>query len=289
MTPESEAFFAAPQQFADVGTAELAYRKFGSGPPLLCIHGWPLRGSTFRRIVPALSKHFTVFVTDSPGLGETRWRDDHDFAFVSQVKAYVRFVEKVGLGPFKLLGQDTGATIGRQLALELGRGQVEKLAMLNTEIPNHRPPFITLFQKVTALPGSALSFQLLLRSKLFQESSMGFGGCFDDLKLLEGDFQEQMVAPLIADRRRMQGVIHYLRGIDWQMVDAFKTRHAELRVPLLMVWGADDPTFPVPRAEEMVGQFPDCRGLKTIPKAKLLVHEERPEEVVNHLLPFFLG
>jgi pimeloyl-ACP methyl ester carboxylesterase len=55
---------------------------------------------------------------------------------------------------------------------------------------------------------------------------------------------------------------------------------------VLLVWGADDPTFPLERARGMVSQLAHCRGLVPIRGARLLVHEERPAEVADAALPF---
>jgi pimeloyl-ACP methyl ester carboxylesterase len=38
----------------------------------------------------------------------------------------------------------------------------------------------------------------------------------------------------------------------------------------------------------MASQFPNCAGFEAIPNAKLLVHEEQPEQVAVALLRFFL-
>jgi pimeloyl-ACP methyl ester carboxylesterase len=56
-------------------------------------------------------------------------------------------------------------------------------------------------------------------------------------------------------------------------------------MPVLLIWGADDPTFPVALARAMVGQFPNAR-IAEIPGAKLLVHEEKPAEVARLALEF---
>lgn len=37
----------------------------------------------------------------------------------------------------------------------------------------------------------------------------------------------------------------------------------------------------------MVGQIPDCRGLRAVPGASLLVHEEKPDAVAEHALAFY--
>ena len=70
-------------------------------------------------------------------------------------------------------------------------------------------------------------------------------------------------------------------------MDGFATGNARLNVPVLFVWGEDDPTFPIEQARPMATQLPDCRGFKAVPGASLLVHEERPDVVAEHALAFY--
>jgi haloalkane dehalogenase len=55
-----------------------------------------------------------------------------------------------------------------------------------------------------------------------------------------------------------------------------------------LVWGDRDPFFPIARAREMVGTFPDAR-LHVVEGAGLFVHEERAQEVAQALLPVLVG
>jgi hypothetical protein len=41
-------FQQAPPQWIEVDNAKLAYRRIGSGPDVLFVHGWPLSSSTWR-------------------------------------------------------------------------------------------------------------------------------------------------------------------------------------------------------------------------------------------------
>jgi pimeloyl-ACP methyl ester carboxylesterase len=233
-----------------------------------------------------LSERFTCVLPDTPGLGDTEWGETTDFRFAAQAERLRVFADQIGLEHHSILAHDTGATIARQLAL-IDPSRVDKLVLLNTEIPGHRPPWIPLFQRTTALPGSAVAFKLLLRSAAFRHSSMGYGGCFSDRGLLdEDDFLTCFVRPLLEAPHRMLGVVKYLGGIDWALVDGLARRHAEIEAPVLLVWGADDPTFPVARARAMAGQFRNGRGICEIARAKLLLHEERPAEVAAAVLPF---
>jgi haloalkane dehalogenase len=266
----------------DVGTAAIAYTETGSGPPVLLIHGWPLDGRTWRKLTLPGRR---LIMADSPGAGATTYTDAHEFRFRGQAEAYARFVDGLGLDRFDIVAHDTGATIARELALIVG-ARVKRLAMINTEIPGHRPPWIQTYQKITALPGAAASMQLLLRSRTYLRSSAGFGGAFCDLSLLDNEFHDFFIAPLVRDRARLAGQIRYLRGIDWEVVDSLATRHKDIAAETLFVWGEDDPTFPLSLAKAMVGQLAHCRGIEVIPRAKLLVHEERPDEVSAKLRSF---
>jgi pimeloyl-ACP methyl ester carboxylesterase len=275
-----------PPAFADVGSARIAWRSVGHGEPLLLIHGWPFSSWSFRRVLPRLAQRFTCFLPDTPGLGETEWRDEHDFRFAHQAESLRRFADALDLTRYSVLAFDTGATIARQLAL-IDPARVRRLVLLNTEIPGHRPPWIPLFQRSVGLPGSGASMRLLLRSRRLRRSGLGFGGCFRDLgRIDDPDFLAGTVAPLLASKQRLAGAQRYLAGIDWALVDGLARRHAEIAAPVLFVWGEDDPTFPIERARAMVSQLRDCRGLVAVPGARLLVHEEKPDAVADAALPF---
>jgi len=279
-------FLAAPVQYQETGTARLAYRRFGSGPALLLVHGFPLSGFTWRKVLPALAECYTCYVPDVPGMGESTWTDATDFSFPGQGRTLKAFVDGLGLTRYSVLAQDTGGTFARCLALEDG-ARVAKLVLINTEMPRHRPPWIPLYQFLMLLPGTLTVFGLLLRSDLYLRSPLGFGGCFTDMRLIEGDFHTQVVEPFLRSPLRMEGMRRYLRGATWEPVDALERDHARLTMPVQLIWGADDPTFPVARARVMVNQFPNAR-LAEVPGARLLVHEEKPDEVAR-LVRDFLG
>jgi len=278
------AFLAAPTEKIDVGTARLAYRRFGTGPALLLVHGFPLSGFTWRKVLPALAERHTCYVPDLPGMGESEWTEATDFSFPGQGHTLKAFVDRLALTRYSVLAQDTGGTFARCLALEDG-ARIDKLILVNTEMPGHRPPWIPLYQLLMRVPGVLTVFSLLLRSNLYLRSPMGFGGCFVDLGLIEGAFHEHVVAPLLESPLRMEGMRRYLRGATWEPVDALARDHARLTMPVQLIWGADDPTFPIALARAMVVQFPNAR-LDEVAGAKLLVHEEKPAEVARLALAF---
>jgi pimeloyl-ACP methyl ester carboxylesterase len=101
--------------------------------------------------------------------------------------------------------------------------------------------------------------------------------------LIEGDFHAHVVEPLRRSPKRREGMRRFLLGAKWGPVDALAREHSHLRMPVRLIWGANDPTFPIDLARAMVNQFPHAE-LVAIDGAKLLVHEEKPAEVAREVL-----
>ena len=276
----------AAVSFVDLGHCQLAYRKVGSGPPLFLVHGYPLSGLTFRYLTRGLAEHFTCYVPDLPGLGETRWTARTDFMFGAQAETLKAFIDALGLTSYAVVAHDTGGTIARRLAI-IDRSRLTRMALIGTEIPGHRPPWIPLFQKV-ANPEQTRTFKFLMSRRWFRRSSAAFGGCFTDLSLIDGEFFDVLIKPMLDDERRISGQTRYLMGIDWKLVDALKVDHAKIAAPVLLVWGEDDPVFPVEEARPMATQLGNCAGFVMLPGGKLFVHEEMPEAVLPVLLDFLV-
>ncbi|MGQ0619288.1 MAG: alpha/beta fold hydrolase [Panacagrimonas sp.] len=277
-------FLSAPTQWIETGAARLICRRFGTGPALLLVHGFPLSGFTWRKLLPELSTHYTCYVPDLPGMGESEWSNQTDFSFPGQGRTLKALADGLGLTRYSVIAQNTGGTFARFLALK-DPDRVERLVLINTEMPGHRPPWIPLYQFLLRLPATLSVFRRLLASRSFLRSPMGFGGCFTDLSLIEGEFHRQFVEPLLRSQRRMEGLQQYLIGARWGPVDALAHDHARLRMPVQLLWGEDDPTFPVAHVQAMLGQFPNAQ-LITIPGARLLVHEEKPQQVIQAVMAF---
>jgi pimeloyl-ACP methyl ester carboxylesterase len=270
--------------FGDKDT-RVAYRIIGSGPALLMIHGYPLHGLTYRKIVPDLRRDHTCVVVDLPGAGESVWSRRTAFRFPAQAQLLRDLMNDLGTKRYTVLGHDTGGSVARHLALA-APDQVRKLVLINTEMPDHRPPWIPLYQALLNVPGSVSVLQRLLRVRAYRHSTAGFGGCFLDKRLIEGEFRELFINPLIRDHRRGVGYARFLRGLDWAENDALATLQGQIACPVAFIWGRLDQTFPYERALRMTRQFPNPAGFALIEKARLLPHEEQPEAVVRALRGF---
>jgi pimeloyl-ACP methyl ester carboxylesterase len=263
-----------------VGRASVHWRREGSGPALVLLHGFPLSGRTWDPIVARLRDRFTCWAPDLIGLGESHSEVDEDYASPGQARVFHEVLAQLGVESYALVGNDTGGWIARELAL-LDRARVTRLVLTNTEIPFHRPPWIPMYQALARVPGYGSVMRLLLRSRALRRSPLVFGGCFDDLSHLDGEFHRHFVEPLVSSDARIQGALRFLRQMKFERLDEFQRLHGELAIPTLFVWAANDPTFPIARAREMAKQFPNATGFHEIRNAKLFCYAEQPDEVAR--------
>jgi len=249
------------------------------------MHGFPLSGLTWRKVVPQLAQRFTCYALDLMGLGDSTSSDEADFSSPGQAAVFQQALLAQGLSSYALIGNDTGGWIAREIAL-LEPGRVTRLMLMNTEIPGHRPPWIPLYQRLATLPGSGFVLRRMLASRRVRRSAMGFGGCFVNLDLIDGEFAELFVAPLLSSADRLASMVRFLVNMKFERLDRFRELHGKLSMPVGFLWAAADPTFPEETARAMAAQFPNVAHFWSLPRGKLFVHEEQPDAVAQRVTEF---
>ena len=58
--------------------------RCGKGPPLVAIHGTPFSSQVWRRIVPLIAEHRTVYFFDLVGYGQSEMREGQDVSLAVQ-------------------------------------------------------------------------------------------------------------------------------------------------------------------------------------------------------------
>jgi len=277
----SEAFAARPRH-VDVPGGRLAYWRFGHGPDVVFVHGWPLHAATFRALVPLLAPRFTLHLFDLPGTGRTEWTGPIGIA--EHATTVRRAIDTLGLERYAFVAHDSGGAIARLVAADDPR--VRGLILGNTEIPGHHPWLVKLYAIAAKTPLLATLLVSGMRAGVVRRSFLGFGGCFADPHFVDGEFGDLFVRPLTSSTRVAEGQMALAKTLDFALMDTLERVHARITAPTLCVWGPGDPFFPIAKARRMLPQFRGGAELVEIPGAKLFAHEERPEDFARHAAPF---
>lgn len=81
------------------------------------------------------------------------------------------------------------------------------------------------------------AFRQLLRTSRFARSQHGFGACFHDPDALTEELVELFSRFWASAPERFEGMIAYLMAIDHGEVDQLHALHAQMRAPVMLIWG----------------------------------------------------
>lgn len=273
------------REAVDIGRTTMSYQEVGSGPNLVFVHGWPLNGNTWRNVVPHLDG-FTRYVIDLPGCGATKATDRTPLTVRGHADAVVDFIDALDLDDVVLVGQDSGGMMCR-FAAEKRPEQVAGLVLAGSEIPGVHAPLVNLFKALAKLPGAKAMFRFSIGNKFVAKTPLILGGTVYDKALLDGELRTNLLKPVLADSEGMDAAVAMIKDFSFDDIDALEDVHAKLTMPTLLVYGEDDGFFPVEKARAMAEQFGGPTEFVSIPKAKLLVHEEHPERLADLTRAFY--
>jgi len=281
----SELFRNEPHGHLDVGAGEVAHRRVGSGPDVLFVHGWPVSGATWRKLLPHLVDHVTCHVIDLPSAGSSRYGASTPLSIEQHIRTVRRVIDLLELDEVAVVGHDSGGMIARHAVV--GDPRLRALGLINTEPADPSWRF-TSFVAARRMPGLAPGLGWVAGRRRLRRSKFVFGDAFVDRSLLDGEFAEFVFEPLHVDPRARKAAAEVLRTFDMRYVRELRDIHRRIDVPVTLVWGAEDPFFPVDRARAMVDEFPNA-SIEVLEGVGLFSHEEAPAEVAAALLPALTG
>jgi haloalkane dehalogenase len=267
----------------DLGHSTVPWQTVGTGPDVVFVHGWPLHSATWRHVVERLQDRFTCHLIDLPGAGGSRSSKASPIDLRGHAVTLRDVIDRMGLESYALVAHDSGALFARMVAADDPR--VVGVLMGNTEIPGHAPTALKLLG-LLRLPFAQGVMRVAMGQRSFRRSQLGYGSCFHDTSHIEGEFVELFVDPLLASREAYDDEMRLIGSFDVRVVDELSAVHARMHCPVKLVWGAQDPWFPLEHARGMVDQFAGGAELVVVQDAKLLVHEEHPGRFADETAGF---
>jgi haloacetate dehalogenase len=109
-------------------------RRYGKGPAILMVHGFPRTSLMWRFLAPKLAEDHTVICVDLRAYGRSgipASTDDHfPYSKRAMAKELVEVMDKLGFPTFTLIGHDRGGRVSYRLALDHPK-HVERLAVFD--------------------------------------------------------------------------------------------------------------------------------------------------------------
>ena len=117
-----------------VNNINIAFSKYGKGFPMLLLHGYPQTKLMWRKIIPLLSKYYTVITADLRGYGDSdkpESKANHStYSKREMAKDQMLLMKKLGYSDFFCIGHDRGARVFHRAALDYPK-MIKKLVLID--------------------------------------------------------------------------------------------------------------------------------------------------------------
>jgi len=281
--------------FTELGSLRVHHTRGGHGSPVLFIHGLGSSGYIeWRFNLEATAERHRVYAPDLPGFGRTE-KPRARYGIPYFTRFIERYMEARGLRSAAVVGTSLGGRIALELALENPR-RVSRLVLVNSL--GFGRPNIHLSYGLVTIPRVGEAVMNVARdalrwapSQLIRRVAGRLSGASHDLKRTMDDTYLDHLRELYSAEGYHDAYLATVRSLVSPKAlfgghhDASK-RLSELKMPVQLIWGADDPLFPISHAALAHSLIPHSR-LTVIEGAGHTPQAERPEEF-NRVLRKFL-
>jgi haloacetate dehalogenase len=272
----------------------------GSGPPVICVHGFPEDWYSFRHQLRELSEQFTVIAYDLRGIGKSQ-KPQKGYDVRTMAEDLLALVDALGLKMPAVIGHDWGGSIV-PIAVYREPKKFSRMVIIDGALGRELRPlnswYIWMINNLSPWVDDQLK-----RQDLFPHSIIRFWTWMEnqnaftekDIKhYTEAYYQPGTVEAWIALYRSIwQGssgkTYETLRQVvlSQSPVNSSWPAHVKpnIQVPTLLIWGEEDPALPVQlayRLKRVWGEMELC----VLPDCGHFPHEEKPKEVNALLLKF---
>jgi haloacetate dehalogenase len=244
--PDSIANTAFDTAQVEVSGNTLFLRRYGKGPAILLVHGFPRTSLMWRRLAPKLAEDHTVICVDLRAYGRSgipaSTSDHFPYSKRAMAKELVEVMAQLGFRTFTLIGHDRGGRVSYRLALDHPQA-VERLAVFDVI------PILEAWSRTDARFAQTYWPWILLsqREPLPESYLLGAPQAVFDNPFGHGSFGPEILEEYVStyrDPARVHGICEEYRAaatIDVDHDRADKEASKRIGCPMLHLWAAGGP------------------------------------------------
>ncbi len=271
------------QQTFDYQGVKINYYQAGQGPPVMLLHGFGACTYTWRFLAPVLAQDHRVFALDLKGYGLSDKPDDGKYAISDQADMVAAFIRAKDLHDLVIMGHSMGGGVTLMTYSEVREdvpARIKKLVLIDSAgYPQKMPWFIRLAgipvlnTLATGLLSPRFATSLVLRKCYYNKD-----------KITEEQIDTYAYYGSLPGAR--EAVSQTARQIVPEDIDAVTARYKTIKVPVLIIWGADDDVVPLSVGNNFKRDIPNSE-LVVLPQCGHIPLEEETQET-NRLVANFL-
>ena len=271
----------APESLdATVAGHRVHYRKCGSGPPMLLIHGLLGYGFSWRFNMQQLAESATVYAPDLLGMGHSDRVSNLDASLTATADRLFAFLDSAGVDQVDVLGTSHGGAVAMWMAAARP-DRVRRLILVAPVNPycSNVEPLVRFWQSPLGkwfgarVPFLPRAVQEICLARMYGDASRVADGTLDG-------YVEPLKVPGTTDH-----VLNVLAR--WhEDLAALRQKLRELpAIPTLLIWGGHDRAVGLKSCAMLRKHMPFSR-LVVLDGAGHLPYEEQPQEFNSAVMEF---
>jgi pimeloyl-ACP methyl ester carboxylesterase len=272
-----------PLESVQIHGHELCFRRAGSGPALLLVHGIAGSSKTWAGVIPLLARDHTVIAPDLIGHGKSD-KPPGDYSLGAQASALRDLLSVLGIDSVTVVGQSFGGGVAMQFCYQYPEN-CDRLVLVGSGGLGRE---VSLILRLLTLPGVEYVFPVI-----FPSMARDWGN--EMFRLLHrAGFRNARAVEMwrayasLTDPENRKAFSRTLRGVvdtGGQSVNATDRLYLTAWMPTLIVWGGRDNIIPVSHAMAAHEAMPGSR-LEVIEGAGHFPHAEEPERFAEIVTEF---
>ena len=241
----------------DVHGRSVSFIEAGSGPVLLLVHGMAGTCDNWESVIEPLAMKHTVIAPDFPGHGASA-PGGGDYSLGGLAGGLRDLLLTLGHERATLVGHSLGGGVAMQFTYQFPE-MVERLVLVSS---GGLGPDVSPVLRAAALPGADLFISATVGVGTRVGSVLGRGLGAIGLRPSADVAEVARGYATLSDPERRKAFLATLRsvvGTEGQRVGALDRLYLAEALPLLIVWGENDPIIPVEHARETHAQLPSSQ------------------------------
>lgn len=265
-------------EFVDIGSGRIYYYAAGSrgaGDPVVLVHGFPTSSRIWHGVVRDFPAGYRLVVCDLPGFG----RSDPPHAGAASGTAHALAVrallDELRIARAVLVGHGLGGGVVQAFVAQWPE-RVSAFALVSSAAFGVAPRRLARMSRALG-PLARVVPPGLLAGLTHGSVRRGFADVERSRLTLDTCFQA------FTTRSGRDALAAHIEALDRCHTARWSTALGSVRCPAAVIWGEDDPFYPVSLAERLQAAIPGA-SLEVIPGARHFVPEDSPDQLRRALV-----
>ncbi|MGB7999678.1 MAG: alpha/beta hydrolase [Anaerobacillus sp.] len=262
---------------------DIHYEYYGNNeaedrPVLTLLHGFLSSSFSYRRLIPLLTKAYTVVAIDLPPFGKSEKSNQFVHSYQNYAEVVVELLERLSIEQTVMIGHSMGGQVAMRASM-LKDNLVSKNILLCSSGYLEKAKQSLIY--TSYLP----FFSVYLKRWLYRKGVRGnLINCVYDPAMIDEEMMEGYIQPFFNE-----GIFRSLvRMIRDREGDLSPAELKQIQTPSLLIWGENDKVVPLKVGKRLSEDLPNAE-LIIYEKTGHLLPEERPRSIMKDIETFLNG